>query len=107
MEPNATFSPGDVLAYSWGYDQTNIEFFEVTRATAKSVWLRAIAATVTETGFMCGDTAPVVPHQPASHCSVALNGPRRIVNGTYGPHVSMPYGIARRSMGTEHCSWYA
>lgn len=33
---------GDVLVRSWGYDQTNIDFYLVTRATAKSVWLRSV-----------------------------------------------------------------
>jgi hypothetical protein len=35
---------GTVWATSWGYDQTNVEFFQVIRETAKSVWVREIAA---------------------------------------------------------------
>lgn len=31
---------GDILYSSWGYDQTNIDFYEVVRRTEKSVWLR-------------------------------------------------------------------
>lgn len=33
---------GTIWATSWGYDQTNVEFFQVVRATEKSVWVREI-----------------------------------------------------------------
>lgn len=35
---------GAILSSSWGYEQTNVDFYEVTRATAKTVWLRRIEA---------------------------------------------------------------
>lgn len=53
--------PGDILYTSWGYDQTNVEFYAVTRVSGKRVWIREIAATYTETGFMSGRTKPVLP----------------------------------------------
>lgn len=34
---------GTVLVSSWGYDQTNIDFYEVTKATAKTVLIRPIS----------------------------------------------------------------
>lgn len=36
---------GDVLVSTWGYEQTNVDYFEVTRATPKTVLLRPINAT--------------------------------------------------------------
>ncbi len=33
---------GDVMSYSWGYDQTNVDFFEVVRVSKKCVWVREI-----------------------------------------------------------------
>ena len=36
------FKVGDAISYSWGYEQTNVDFFEVVRVSAKSVWLRPI-----------------------------------------------------------------
>jgi hypothetical protein len=33
------FKKGDVLVSCWGYGQTNVDFFLVTRTTSKSVWL--------------------------------------------------------------------
>ena len=39
---------GDHLSYSWGYDQTNIDYFIVTRTTAKSVWIAPVQSMVVE-----------------------------------------------------------
>jgi hypothetical protein len=101
---------GDVLSYSWGYDQTNVEFFEVMKATEKSVWLKPIAASpgVMSASAMSGYVMPSLDRTPADHCSVKLNGPKRIVKGTYGAFVSMPHGIAKVWDGKPcHTSWYA
>lgn len=35
---------GDVLESSWGYEQTNVDFYQVIRATPKTVVLRPISA---------------------------------------------------------------
>jgi len=51
---------GDVLSTSWGYDQTNVEFFQVTKLIGKAmVEVREIAQNSEETGFMCGQCVPV------------------------------------------------
>ena len=51
---------GDLLKSSWGYEQTNIDFYEVTKLIGKrSVELRAIASESVETGFMCGQCVPI------------------------------------------------
>lgn len=50
-----TLKVGDIVHTSWGYDQTNVSFFEVTRIVSeKSVGIREIRCTMRETGFMCG-----------------------------------------------------
>ncbi len=51
---------GDVLQCSWGYDQTNIDYYEVTALVGKTmVEIRPIAQQVQETGFMSGRCIPV------------------------------------------------
>lgn len=40
--------PGAILYSSWGYDQTNIDFYYVTRATAKSAWIIPMANVMTD-----------------------------------------------------------
>lgn len=55
--------PGDVLRCSWGYDQTNIDYYEVTRLIGKRmVEIRAIGAESVESGGMTGECVPRLGH---------------------------------------------
>lgn len=50
---------GDVLRTSWGYDQTNVDFYEVTAIVGKRmVEVRKIAQHVTQTAWEQGKCAP-------------------------------------------------
>lgn len=55
---------GDVLESSWGYEQTNVDYYEVTRLVgAQSVEIRKIAKQSAEDdGFMTGVCVPAVGH---------------------------------------------
>lgn len=46
-----TLAKGDICYSSWGYDQTNIDFFEVVRATEKTAWLQEIGQIRTPNGL--------------------------------------------------------
>jgi hypothetical protein len=37
------YKVGDLLYSSWGYDQTNVDFYQVTKVGDKSVWVKPIA----------------------------------------------------------------
>ena len=52
----------DVLAYTWGYDQTNCDFFQVVKTTAKTATVRPIAQTETSDGpqTMTGRARPII-----------------------------------------------
>ncbi len=51
---------GDVLSGSWGYDQTNVEFWQVTKLIGRRmVEIRELACMSEETGFMSGVAVPV------------------------------------------------
>lgn len=54
------FKVGDALYASWGYDQTNIDFFEVVDVLPKSVKVRPIGQIRIEgtEGFMCENVKP-------------------------------------------------
>jgi hypothetical protein len=52
---------GTILYTSWGYDQTNVEFYAVTRVSGVRTWIRPIAAEYEDTGFMSGRTWPALP----------------------------------------------
>lgn len=58
-----TLKVGDVLVNSWGYDQTNIDYFEVTAVVGKRmVEIREIGSQSNETLFMQGDSVPAPGH---------------------------------------------
>lgn len=47
-----TLKPGDILFTSWGWEQTNIDFFRVVAVKSKTITLQEIGATsVTATGW--------------------------------------------------------
>jgi hypothetical protein len=51
---------GAILECSWGYEQTNIDFYEVVKVTKASVVLRKIASEcVRETGWASAEVVPV------------------------------------------------
>lgn len=54
-----TLKVGDILYCTWGYDQTNVDFFEVVKVVGKCVDIRKIGAESEETGFMSGQCVPV------------------------------------------------
>jgi hypothetical protein len=56
-----TLQIGDILNTSWGYDQTNVDFFVVTRVSKARVWVRPIAAEYEASGFMAGQAWPAMP----------------------------------------------
>ena len=35
---------GDIMYSSWGYDQTNVDFYKVVRVTKASAWLQPIGS---------------------------------------------------------------
>jgi hypothetical protein len=49
---------GTILYTSWGYDQTNVEFFEVIATTKAMVVLQKIGTNYSSTGDMTGTVTP-------------------------------------------------
>lgn len=50
---------GDILAASWGYDQTNVNWYEVVGVQGKSVALREIASETVESEMTYSHVVPV------------------------------------------------
>ncbi len=61
-ETKAAYTPkvGDIFEMSWGYDQTNVNWFQVTRLSKGGVFVREIGSKgVPGTdGFMCQSVVP-------------------------------------------------
>lgn len=49
---------GDILYATWGYDQTNVDFYQVIRTTDKTATIRMIAQETTSTGWCQGTALP-------------------------------------------------
>ena len=62
---------GDILSTCWGYEQTNREYYQVTRASGKSVWVRQVAS-------LREHTQPDAGH--------AVPAPDRFIGEETGPH---------------------
>jgi hypothetical protein len=53
---------GDVFRSSWGYDQTNIDYYEVTKIIGAMIEVCEIARMSETTGFLSGDCVPKTGH---------------------------------------------
>lgn len=56
------YKVGDLFRTSWGYEQTNVEFFEVTEVQGKYLILREIAQKRDSTGWERGNCSPKPGH---------------------------------------------
>lgn len=54
-----TIQVGEILYSSWGYEQTNVEFYQVIAVTEKTVTFREVAQERTRTGHDTGTCSPV------------------------------------------------
>lgn len=56
-----TLVPGLILYSSWGYDQTNIDFYIVTKVSGQFATVREIEAPEKATDIMFGTKFPTLP----------------------------------------------
>lgn len=97
-----TLKLGDILESSWGYDQTNIDFYEITRLIGTTmVEIRELAQERKETHFMQGDCTPVPGHyisEPTRH---------RIAGGTTNAVKVRDWGVWARPWSGRTAHWTA
>jgi len=62
------FKVGDILNGSWGYEQTNQEWYVVTKVLPKSVKVRELPIKKEENGFMSYKETPVNVDGEYAHC---------------------------------------
>lgn len=58
----SAMTTGTILISEWGWEQTNVDFYQIVRSTAKSVWIRPIAHTRKEVGFDEYEVEPLKDH---------------------------------------------
>ncbi len=90
--------PGAILYSSWGYEQTNIDYYMVTRVTKSSAWIVPMTAHEEQTGFMSGQATPLLPKFVSDWCECK----HRIHNhGTVLNMAGEDYSHCRGAFGDE------
>ena len=90
--------PGAILYSSWGYDQTNVDFYMVTRTTKASAWIVPMGSHETQEGFMSGKATPTEPRYVSEWCECD----HRVGNHGTGVTVDGPdYSYCRGAYGDE------
>lgn len=90
--------PGDIFCSSWGYEQTNVDFYQVVGVSKCSVSLRKISAAIEENGFMSGKAVPVADDFQGEAFTVRC-----------GPDLSVKIGYKRAHFWdgkAKYVSWY-
>lgn len=101
---DAPVKVGDIFYNSWGYDQTNIDWYQVTKVspTGKTCKIRPIAGKLKETGFMSGQTVPHKGKFTGKEIQKKIRISGKEVN------LPMPHGWCPMWDGKpKHSSWYA
>jgi len=104
-----TLQIGDILSGSWGYDQTNPEFFEVIGLTPKGFVLREIkrAAVNGTDGFMCNHVMPrkgEYTERPAVKVRYSKYGALKVA---VSPGAKTKVYLSKWDGKAEYNSWYA
>jgi hypothetical protein len=105
---------GEIYRRSWGYDQTNVDYYQVVALKAKTVVVREIecARVKSSEGFMCCDVVPVKD----SFIESALARQVKVGIGHDGQNVLVvgpkkwAHLVPVNADGTypkTYCSWYA
>lgn len=86
---------GDIFDYSWGYDQTNVEFFEVTAKSGRAVVIRKVAQSIESEGQGSERVLPV-------RGSFVGEAQRKLVQWTEDgrAYLAQPYGWCDKWNGT-------
>lgn len=92
---------GGIYTYSWGYDQTNVDFFVVDRRTEKTAWLQPIGSRHVSEGIGWSRVMP----DPDRRLDKELIQ-KRIRTSTLRPdhpeqYFSMDYGCASPWLGSK------
>lgn len=99
-----TLKVGDILHYSWGYDQTNCEFYQIVSITAHTVDIREIASEVVPGSDYPHGMACTLIARP----NVFLKKPIERHRANKTNCVSMKFGSASPWDGKPcYLSWYA
>ena len=106
-----TLKVGDIITNSWGYDQTNVDWYRITRTSKNFVWLQPIAGCTTDaSGPMSGYSVPGANLESADPQDWKLcDLPKPVLKRkAERANVSMKFGSGQLWDGkAKYESWYA
>lgn len=99
----AKLTPGTILATNWGYEQTNVDFWQVIARSGRRISLRRLNQTTTDDGAMSmsGKTKPIPNSFSDRHdpVTIVIRSERLRINDHYA-QITNPDE-------SHQCSWYA
>lgn len=112
VDASKHYKVGDILHTSWGWEQTNVEFFKIIRVLPKAIEVVAIGAHLAEaTGPMQGRFVPDPDHEIREGYAAKNNGIKRVIGSVGGSvHVNIHEHSGGYPTDPEKgawCSWYA
>jgi hypothetical protein len=105
-----TLKVGDIITNSWGYDQTNVDWYRVVRVSSVYVWLETVGGHLVEaTGPMAGMETLHVDVSADNPAEWAPKGSGKITkHKASGQSVTMKFGSGSKWDGRPlYSSWYA
>lgn len=97
-----SYKVGDMLYTSWGYDQTNVEFFQIVDVRGKHVMLRQIGGDSEEKGYMTGECSPTKDSFLSRSCVNESNEPFRRLAQEGGIKIDSSRTAWLHKTGTTH-----
>lgn len=104
-----SYKVGDVLHYSWGYEQTNCEFYQVTATTPGTITMREIGQRTAPGSEISHGMADSRLALKDHFLKDAPEITKRVRYSESGPgYISMDHGCCSLWDGRpKYCSWYA
>lgn len=102
-----SFTVGDIVTNSWGYDQTNVDWYVVTRTSKNYVWLQPCHSTMDESEG-CGPMSGNVALALDENLQPILGKGKESKHRASGQNVTMRHGCGTKyTGGSLYTSWYA
>ena len=101
------FQVGDIVTNSWGYDQTNVDWYLVKRRTQNYVWLKPVVSQLTADEG-CSPMSGVESLRLDEHLKPIEGADPETKHRASGDYVTMRHGCGSKWTGEkEYSSWYA
>lgn len=109
------FNIGDIVVNTWGYEQTNVDFYQVTEVLNKKIKVREIGCKTVDGshGFMSCDVLPDIDNfvkDPRKEINLLSLKADINANGEISCRICNPesyYYFHKWDGKPQYCSWYA